>query len=59
MSVEKQTRQVLDELDYLNEWFADAHDRLLQVVLDDISKYFSLNDSPLCSSSLYILLRPF
>ncbi|KAM3720341.1 Microtubule-actin cross-linking factor [Dirofilaria immitis] len=29
-SVEKQSRQVLDELDYLNEWFADAHDRLLQ-----------------------------
>lgn len=30
-SVEKQSRQVLDELDYLNEWFADAHERLMQV----------------------------
>lgn len=31
-SVEKQSRQVLDELDYLNEWFADAHERLMQVL---------------------------
>lgn len=30
-SAEKQSRQVLDELDYLIEWFADAHERLLQV----------------------------
>ncbi|KHN76670.1 Dystonin [Toxocara canis] len=29
-SAEKQSRQVLDELDYLNEWFADARDRLMQ-----------------------------
>ncbi|VDK30655.1 unnamed protein product [Gongylonema pulchrum] len=29
-SAEKQSRQVLDELDYLSEWFSDARDRLMQ-----------------------------
>uniref|UniRef100_A0A915B3J8 Microtubule-actin cross-linking factor 1 n=1 Tax=Parascaris univalens TaxID=6257 RepID=A0A915B3J8_PARUN len=29
-SAEKQSRQVLDELDYLSEWFAEARDRLMQ-----------------------------
>lgn len=46
MSVEKQSRQVLDELDYLNEWFADAHERLIQV-------FFHCN-----SFRLFLLLQP-
>ncbi|VDK41941.1 unnamed protein product [Anisakis simplex] len=29
-SAERQTRQVLDELDYLNEWFTDANERLMK-----------------------------
>lgn len=32
LSAEKQSRQVLDELDYLNEWFADARERLMNVI---------------------------
>uniref|UniRef100_A0AAF5PYW1 GAR domain-containing protein n=2 Tax=Wuchereria bancrofti TaxID=6293 RepID=A0AAF5PYW1_WUCBA len=35
-SVEKQSRQVLDELDYLNEWFADAHERLMQSAAPEV-----------------------
>ncbi|EFO27979.2 spectraplakin [Loa loa] len=36
MSVEKQSRQVLDELDFLNEWFADAHERLSQSAAPEV-----------------------
>ncbi|VDN02146.1 unnamed protein product [Thelazia callipaeda] len=35
-SVEKQSRQVLDELDYLNEWFTDARDRLMQAAAPEV-----------------------
>ncbi|MCP9258009.1 hypothetical protein DINM_001173 [Dirofilaria immitis] len=49
-SVEKQSRQVLDELDYLNEWFADAHDRLLQIVY--VTEFSTGSRSRLCQKQL-------